>query len=290
MTSIDDIKIVKALDRFIDNTLNKVNAVNKPFKAIQRTDEYKAFQDMFEQGLKDQIKWVTDELPNVLDSAGTTEKQPITLDQKQKILGQLTRDMPGLSSYVSEQKVFQDIKQFFEWSAVQQYKRWGYKAKADGTLTFTLSNTQYVNQLKNQAAYLLNQSSLDSTTIDEIISIIEQGTLDGLSNDEIASTLSDQFDGINASRADMIARTESANSMGMANYATAKENGAQTHEWIAAGGGTDEICGGNADAGPIPIDEAFPSGDMSEPGHPNCECYTQAGEINLDSIDIWGGS
>ena len=47
----------------------------------------------------------------------------------------------------------------------------------------------------------------------------------------------------------------------------------------------------NEDAGAINTGDAFPSGDTSEPGHPNCECYTQAAsEIDLDSISIWDGS
>lgn len=87
----------------------------------------------------------------------------------------------------------------------------------------------------------------------------------------------------------MIARTESANAIGQANHASAKENGATTKVWVIAGPGCD-VCQPNVDDGEIPIDQAFSSGDMNEPAHPNCECYTEAGEIDLDSIDVWTGA
>lgn len=34
-----------------------------------------------------------------------------------------------------------------------------------------------------------------------------------------------------------------------------------------------EVCEENADEGPIPIDEEFPSGDFAPQAHPNCSCY-----------------
>lgn len=281
---------IRDLDMFIDDTLNKVNAVNKPFKAIQRTEDYKKFQTMFEDGIKDQYKWVTDNLDSLFTSAGVSDDlTALDLIQEQKIKGQIVRDMPVLSSLVPEQKVFQFLKTFFEWSAVQTYKRWGVLAKADGTVEFKLTNTQYIKYLQDRAAYLLNQSSLDSTTIDDIISVISESRLQAMTNSEVATVLKDKFSEVSQVRADMITRTEAANSMGQANYATGKENGAETHYWVAAGGGTDDICAGNADDGEIPFDQAFSSGDLCEPGHPNCECYTQEGQIDLDSIDLWNG-
>lgn len=282
--------LIETLDDFIDRKLNKVNGVNKPFKAIQKTEEYKKFQDMFKEALRDQGKWATDNISDILSSASVSDDltalNPIQIDI---IKGQITRDMPTMADLVSQFRVFNQLKGFFEYSAVQQYKRWGVLAKTDGTLKFTLTNAKYIAALTDRANYLLNKSSLDSTTLDQLISIISEGRLDGMTNDEVSQLISDRFDEISSSRADTITRTESANAMGMANHATAVENGAQTKSWIPAGGGNDEICGGNADAGEIPINQAFPSGDMYEPGHPNCECYTEAGLIDLDSIDLWDG-
>lgn len=281
--------LVCALDAFIDHKLNKAGGVNKPFKAIQKTEDFKTYRTLFENGLKDQASWVADHLDELLSGAGVaTDTLELTADQTDKLHGQLRRDMPKIGDLVTEYKVFSLLKSFFEWSAVQQYRRWGYTAKA--TVSFNLTNQKYIQALQDRAAYLLNQSSLDDTTLDQIISLIGDGKLDGLTNSEVASQLTDQFDDISQSRADMIARTEAANAMGAANHATASENGAQTKSWIAAGGAHDDECADNADAGEIPIDQPFPSGDMYEPAHPNCECYTEAGLIDLDSIDLWDGA
>jgi hypothetical protein len=279
---------INALDRFVDTELNKVSGVNKPFKSIQRTDDYKKFESMFAEGINDQGKWVSDNIEELFKSAGIDDNlESLALDQRQKLHGQISRDMPSLDAFVSEFKSFQLLKNFFEWSAVQQYRRWGYIAKS--TIEFKLTNQSYIKTLTDRASYLLNQSSLDSTTIDQVIDIISEARLNGMTNSEVAQFLSDRFDEISRYRADMITRTEAANSMGMANHATAKENGAQTKSWISAGEGDDEICAGNADDGEIPIDQAFSSGAMHEPGHPNCECYTEAGLIDLDSVELWTG-
>lgn len=280
---------VRSLDTFIDNALNKANRINKPYKAIQKTDDFKKFQTVYQEGLADQGKWVAENLPELFASAGIADDgQPLALDQKQKLRGLMSRDMPRLSDYVSETKTFDLLRNFFEWSAVTQYKRWGYLAKAD-YLEFTLTNAQYIKALQDRAAYLLNKSSLDETTLDQVISLIEAGRLNAQTISEVAGQLSDQFDDISSSRADMLARTEAANSMGMANHATALENGAETKRWVAAGGAHDDMCADNEDAGEIPIDDAFPSGDMYEPAHPNCECYTEPGLIDLDSGELWSG-
>jgi len=280
---------IRRLDRFIERTLSKAQAVNKPYQAIKRLDAYKELQAKLQEGINKQGAWVAEQLPDLFSSAGIEDdSQEITVEQAQKLRGQLTRDMPMLSDYVTEFVIFQNLKDFFEWSVRQQYKRWGYLVKA--SVNFTLSNTQYINALKDRAAYLLNQSSLDATTIDGIISIMSESKLDGQTNAQIGQTLKDRFDEISSARAEMITRTESANALGSANHAAAVENGAGTKLWVAAGGASDELCLGNVDDGEIPINQPFSSGDMYEPAHPNCECYTEAGEIDLDAIDLWDGS
>jgi uncharacterized protein with gpF-like domain len=278
-------KVLIVLDRF----MYKAKKVNKSYKAIQKTDDYKKFYDMFEQGIKDQAKWISDNTEKLFASAGIADDiQPLTLDQQQKLRGLVERDMPTLSDYVTEHKIFMSLKTFFEWSAKLQYKRWGYIVKSD-KVQFELSNPQYIANLKDRANYLLNKSSLDQTTTDQVIDMYSEGRLDGLTNAEVADMIETEFDDISSSRADMIARTESANAVGEANNATAVENGAQTHSWVAAGNNPDDECLANEDDGEIPIDQEFSSGDLYEPAHPNCECYTEAGEIDLSTIDVWGG-
>ena len=41
--------------------------------------------------------------------------------------------------------------------------------------------------------------------------------------------------------------------------------------WLAEADCCD-VCSKNAAAGPIDLDDTFPSGDDTPPGHPNCRC------------------
>lgn len=277
-------EVLTVLDKF----MSKTRRVNKPYQAIKRTDEFKAFYSMFKEGITEQAKWASTNVSKLFESAGIEDNlQPLDTLQQQTLRGLIVRDMPTLSNFVTEFKTFMGLKSFFEWAIKHQYKNWGYMVKAD-KVEFDLTNPQYVAQLKDRAAYLLNQSSLDSTTIDDIIDTIIEGREDALTIDEVGQLISDNFDSLSDYRADMIARTEAANAMGSANYASMTENGVREKFWVVAGKGCDD-CEPNEEDGEIPIDQEFSSGDMYEPAHPNCECYTQAVEIDLDTIDIWGG-
>jgi hypothetical protein len=154
---------------------------------------------------------------------------------------------------------------------------------------FNLTNEYYINTLKDQGNYLLQLSTLDNTTADEVANTIANLADQGYTVDEIGDELASAYEHISDDRGFMIARTELANAMGQGNLAAMTENGVATKIWVAAGPADDEACAGNVEDGPIPVDEAFSSGDMSEPAHPNCECYTDAGEIDLDNIDVWSG-
>lgn len=71
-------------------------------------------------------------------------------------------------------------------------------------------------------------------------------------------------------RAERIARTESVNAYqsGLSEFADASN--AVGKEWQDAGA-VDE-CASNTEAGPIPIDDSFPSGDSEPTAHPGCRC------------------
>jgi len=52
--------------------------------------------------------------------------------------------------------------------------------------------------------------------------------------------------------------------------------------WI---GGTCPVCQENSDAGWIPVDEQFPSGDDEPPAHPNCDCDIETRDAAAESYD-----
>lgn len=274
----------------LDGFLSKASRQNKPYQAVKRTDNYKQFHKDMREGIKSQADWVADNMPDLMQSIGKEDDlEPMTIDQVQKLRGQISRDMPGLSDFVTEHKVFTALKEFFEYTVRYVYKDWGYMVKA-AQVEFKLTNTEYINAIKNRASYLLNQSSLDETTLDQLIRVITDSLGGGNTAAETSKIIQDEFEGISEARADMIARTEAANAAGEANHATMVENGVKTKRWVTAGNNPDEECQDNEADGEIPLDQDFSSGVAYEPAHPNCECYTEAGEIDLDTISIWDGN
>jgi hypothetical protein len=78
-------------------------------------------------------------------------------------------------------------------------------------------------------------------------------------------------------------RTELANAVSTSELDQYTEQGVAEKQWVTAGANPCEDCIANEDAGIIPIDESFDSGDDTVPAHPNCECYVQ-GVIGSEEI------
>lgn len=265
--------IKQATDQFIAKRLKQ----NEPFQSLIRTHRYRDFHSAVQDAIASQIRAVSHNLQMPTD---------YWVDQS----------FPLLSQFLSVQDVADYMVFCFEWGVKTQYKRYGLKVKSNSPLfmkadaiDFELTNEQYLAALQNAANYLINLSKVDATTKQQIIDLIQEGTTDGLTMDEVASLISDNIDNISEARANVISRTETAQAMGAGNHASMVENGVQSKHWVVAGAHVCEICQGNADQGSIPVDDSFDSGDDYEPAHPNCECYTEADEIDLESIDIWGG-
>lgn len=77
-----------------------------------------------------------------------------------------------------------------------------------------------------------------------------------------------------ASRAEMIARTETSNALSQASLGRMKDMGITGKEWVTSGDArvSKNICLPNEGQKVIPVDEAFQSGHMAPPGHPRCRC------------------
>lgn len=93
----------------------------------------------------------------------------------------------------------------------------------------------------------------------------------GDSPDTLARDLRDILDDGRWAR--MVAVTEINRAVSAATLATYTANGVPAKEWLdAADGRVCPYCEENADAGPIPLGDAFPSGEDAPPGHPTCRC------------------
>lgn len=366
-------KLLKLTESFLE----KSDRVNDPLELLSETEQYDSFMLSLGSGIYKQALWVSKQLPS-LDFL-TDDIRPMTSDEQQALQRWLENNMPKLSTYVNEDKVYKYYKYSFEWGVNALYSKWAmnpkfraigftkakknpldglseaelnrqyqeamtnnafrpqhqidledainhqdykgvkqiidkipdddpYKAtmqsmfadaysKGEAIIAqeaaaggkFVLTDKFYIGSLKNQANYLLNKSSLDETTRNRIITIIRDGKLNNLTIDEVSTLLSDEFEEISASRAFMIARTETCQAMSSGQMAAMRESGVPTKEWVVAGGHTCALCEDNAAQGMIPIADTFDSGDDAPPGHPNCECYIEAGEIDLSAVSIWDG-
>lgn len=263
MNVVSTNKVQRAIQE-IDWFLHKSGKKNDPLNRISKTKEFASFQSQIKSAIRKQAEW-----------AAENQDSPKLVH------------MPMMSTLVSEEKVYSFLKFAFEESAKAQYRRRGFRTK--GRVDFNLTNDAYISQLKAQGNYLLNQSNIDNLTRNKLIKTIEQGKLDGMTTDELAAEINANFGDISESRSMMIARTETNQATSSADLAVAKENGGQLKAWVVAGQGGDE-CDDNEADGPIPLDQAFSTGDDAPPAHPNCECYLDTDfPVDLSSVDVWGG-
>ena len=135
-------------------------------------------------------------------------------------------------------------------------------------------NERALEWARERAADLVTQ--IEENTPDMLRDTVAQAIEEGWGADELAEHISEST-GFSAERAETISRTEliAANNQGaLRSYKDAAQEGiALQKEWLTAGDDlVSEECQENEDAGPIPLDEDFPSGDDAPPLHPNCRC------------------
>lgn len=127
--------------------------------------------------------------------------------------------------------------------------------------------------------------NINETTRANIEESIRTSLTLGKSQQEAIDAMREIID--DPSRAEMIANTESVNAYQNGKSAYAHETDAVGKEWLSIN--TDDECADNADAGPIGIDDDFPSGDSEPVAHPNCMCdlrYIYAQEADDEGLDL----
>lgn len=166
-------------------------------------------------------------------------------------------------------------------------------SKPTGDLTNTVDE-RTVEWARSRSAELVGMKRVDNelvenpsarwaitdSTRDMLQSTVTQAIEEGWSNNHLAEVLEDSYS-FSAARADAIARTEikRADSQGTLEAWKATGKVKTKYSDLSSDHDHDDECDDNADAGEIPIDEAFPSGDMAPPYHPNCNCVIVEGEI-----------
>jgi len=102
--------------------------------------------------------------------------------------------------------------------------------------------------------------------------LLQESIDQGWSLDQFSDALADSY-AFSAERAGVIARTETRLADSKGQLAGWKDSGLVAQKvWLVSNDGCCDECQGNADEGPIDVEDDFPSGDDSAPAHPNCQC------------------
>ena len=142
--------------------------------------------------------------------------------------------------------------------------------------TPTAAQVAAVNYAKARAAELMSYDGADNLvrmTQASVYRLVADTIENGWSLDRLKTELRDDY-GYSASRAESIARTETATALGAGTLESGISQGRDEKKWVTQG---DELvdefeCAANAEEGWIGIHESFQSGHSSVPAHPRCRC------------------
>lgn len=139
-----------------------------------------------------------------------------------------------------------------------------------------------IQYIEDRGAALV--AGINETTRDYIRTVLRQGVQEGWSPKRVAQEIINRYEEFAIgkpqhhieSRAHGIAVTEVGNAYVHANAIVAQDlsdGGLQMEKrWLDYENGACDLCRMNADAGWIPFDQSFPSGDMQPLAHPYCRC------------------
>lgn len=130
------------------------------------------------------------------------------------------------------------------------------------------ANDRAVQWAQDRVGNLITQVS--DTTRQAVNELAADAIAEGLTNDELAGRIGDAF-AFSDDRADMIARTETANAETQGSLAGYRESGVvEAKEWSADELACDECDG--LDGEQVGLDEPFSDGSDGPPAHPDCRC------------------
>ncbi|MBI4128605.1 MAG: hypothetical protein HY460_01015 [Parcubacteria group bacterium] len=263
-------------------TVNEAASYEMLIKAIR----------MFERGLTEQtdhgIKTIIEEVDqkiirafakgNEIDSDDDNSDETEFTSQQKQIIANIVKNQ------------LEPLENFIDDAAILVFFVWAYNIGGDSflkalgvPLEFDLRSPGKIAALGGKTQLLIQ--GLDATTHDFIAGKISEGIESGFTADEIADSIRSVIPETYKSRAETIARTGMAQMINTGQFEAAARNGAMRKAWITQG--ADDECGDNEDEGMIGMDEAFLSGDLVPPAHPNCRCF-----LDYDVLDMgyyWDG-
>lgn len=138
---------------------------------------------------------------------------------------------------------------------------------------FALKDPEVIKFFDDHANLIID--SVDDTTKEWIADQIQAGKDKLLTPAEIGDSLESESEGISSVRADMIARTETANALVHVELEAADRYGIQEKIWrTSLDDRVDEICAG-LEGERVGINEDFSDGSEGPPAHTNCRCFIE---------------
>ena len=142
-------------------------------------------------------------------------------------------------------------------------------------LAFDLANPAAQEYIAEHGAELV--TGLNATSKEQLRNLIAAGIEEGKSYGQIATDIRNLFADWSKARAELVAVTEVGMGYETGNAQAAAQLQAagleMEHAWLTVGDDrVDPDCRANEDAGWIPLDAEFPSGDLHPLAHPRCRC------------------
>lgn len=255
-----DDELIIALDDLVEALKDKTVGIN--------TKEADGIVERFAAALAGWFMRISDEYPwDRLESLLRELSKPIEAEQSLDVVDDWLR-------YVLELNVA-DLEKI-----ILTYMKEGYQIAANQTLAslevhnFAVLDEGALKWIESHGAELVKDINDVTPDMLGIRNIIDKGVAEGQPVQKMAreikaqfSEMADQYKG----RAFVIAQTETANAMSEASLQTYMRLGVEGKGWNAALEPCD-ICIRNQSVGVIPVDQAFPSGDMRPAAHPRCKC------------------
>lgn len=133
-------------------------------------------------------------------------------------------------------------------------------------------------------------TGMDDTTKSTVLDILRAGIDNGDHPFDIAASIRASINGMTGSRAETIARTETAHAYSYAALDSYKRNGVKFKRWLTAEDDkVDPPCPSYSDEGAIDIDSQFGGAHDHPPAHPHCRCALIADLTDAADQEPWMG-
>lgn len=113
---------------------------------------------------------------------------------------------------------------------------------------------------------------MDEETKRRLAQVVSDGVKNKRGVPGVARDIRKSFSDMSRYRSQTIARTETASALSQASLDSMADMGIEGKEWVTVDAQASPECQANEADKVIPVNQAFSSGAMAPPQHPNCRC------------------